>query len=238
LSSQDTKAEQLWFNTFDVERDVRDISEFETVFHLLSLYDDLNGLLLDVGCGYGGFNNYFIANGFDVVGVDVSKTMLQRNHGCHVVLADALNLPFQPHAFAYIFCAGVLHHFRHLASVILEMQRVLKGNGRLFIYEPNGSNLLLKLSNVLAHRILSRRQLGTFGATCNETLHTLKTYVLALMQYGLKVRVELTVFVRGRTFLPFKLDDVAALFHAVAPSTITNSHILIVAEGVDKRELD
>lgn len=88
------------------------------------------GLVLDVGCGFGhGCNN--IPN---AVGLDVSNTAL-RKVTSPKIQADALNLPFRDKIFDTVIASELLEHVKDDVRAINELMRVCKQ--RLIISIPN-----------------------------------------------------------------------------------------------------
>ncbi len=70
------------------------------------------GKVLDLGCGTG-LNSTVIRNaGFDVTGIDISKTAInsaKKNKGIKFVTGSSFNLPFDTHTFNYVVDYGCLH---------------------------------------------------------------------------------------------------------------------------------
>lgn len=96
--------------------------------------------VLDLGCGVGKHCVYLAKDGFDVVGVDVSKSALKiaqeltgRERLVHVPLARATmtNLPFNDSCFDAVIALSVIHHAleRDIAKAVDEIHRILKKNG-------------------------------------------------------------------------------------------------------------
>jgi demethylmenaquinone methyltransferase/2-methoxy-6-polyprenyl-1,4-benzoquinol methylase len=74
----------------------------------------------------------------DIVGVDVLQEMLdlaQRKGVRQVVLADAMNLPFDDASFDCVAIAFGLRNLENWAAALAEMSRVLKPNGHLLVLE-------------------------------------------------------------------------------------------------------
>src|SRR5262252_4565155 len=67
----------------------------------LRLLGPLAGRLLDVGCGGGSHTAAFGAEGWGVVGIDISESQLElaRERGCEVVQGRAESLPFEDASF-------------------------------------------------------------------------------------------------------------------------------------------
>lgn len=99
---------------------------------------DLTGQrVLDLGCGYGYYTDYFRSIGADVLGVDGSSSMLEiarsRYPNCSFALCDiSEEFPFADESFDLIFCNQVLMDVESIESVFSECHRVLKPHGLLY----------------------------------------------------------------------------------------------------------
>ena len=99
--------------------------------------------VLDIACGPGNFSREFArAVGPDglVVGVDASRTMLERGsaelrrsalRNLVLVRASALELPFVDDSFDAVCCFAALHLFEAPFAGLDEMRRVLTPGGRI-----------------------------------------------------------------------------------------------------------
>jgi ubiquinone/menaquinone biosynthesis C-methylase UbiE len=133
------------------------------------------GLVLDAGCGNGGFTTRLSRPDNVVVGVDISHEMLKlaSGNGGVFVTGDLENLPFDDETFNVVLCSMVLHHFPSVDKVIMEISRVLKIDGTVVIIEPL-STAFARLNRNLGRLI---RQLHIKDwKTPNETLHTTRYY--------------------------------------------------------------
>ncbi len=101
-----------------------------------------NASVLDVGCGFGGFQNYLEANGyvFDYHGIDVVDNMItwartHQNNACYIS-GDVLTYEFE-RQFDYLICNGILT--QKLEASILEMDAYAKALiKRMFSLSKNG----------------------------------------------------------------------------------------------------
>ena len=87
-----------------------------------------NSLVLEVGCGRGAFQDLVT----HYVGVDLSERVaryLRKPFFC----ASATALPFHDNSFEAIWSIHVLEHVRDPEQALLEIRRVLKPNGLLFL---------------------------------------------------------------------------------------------------------
>lgn len=102
-------------------------------------FQELTGQkVLDLGCGYGYYTDYFYSIGADVLGVDGSANMIEiartRYKNCSFEICDITEkFPFANESFDLIFCNQVLMDVENIEKVFSECHRVLKPNG-IFYY--------------------------------------------------------------------------------------------------------
>lgn len=98
--------------------------------------------ILDLGCGLGRHSVFLAKNGFDVVGVDISKSALmiakkwickERLENVALLRANMTALPFKDSYFHMVISVSVIHHAlkSDIEKAIAEIHRVLKKNGLL-----------------------------------------------------------------------------------------------------------
>lgn len=120
-----------------------------------------NATILDAGCGPGRDCEYFVKQGFQVVGVDLSDKLLdiakQRVPKASFSKQDLRALIFPPNSFDGIWaCASLLHlHRAEVPQVLENFFHLLKPGGILFVMVKEGSgeadvNELLS-SNLVRH---------------------------------------------------------------------------------------
>ena len=95
--------------------------------------------VLDAGCGHGRYLKAFADLGATAVGVDVGHgPELARvpldDPRIHVVQGDVLRLPFASGAFDLAFCDGVLHHTPDPHAGYLELARVVRPGGAVYVW--------------------------------------------------------------------------------------------------------
>ena len=93
--------------------------------------------ILDLGCGYGYYTDYFKSIGGNVIGIDASKAMIdiaKKNYpDCEFEVADITKeIPFEDNSFDIIFCNQVLMDIENVESVFYECSRILKPGGILY----------------------------------------------------------------------------------------------------------
>lgn len=131
--------------------DVNTLDENPIVTNLVTkmyerLFPQSARAILDVGCGTGFYYPLLSRHAQSIVGVDVSKSMLQaarqlieqrRLSNCSVKECSALDLSFEDDSFDVVHCWDVLHHVSDMRRTLAEVHRVLKPGGRLICIEPN-----------------------------------------------------------------------------------------------------
>ncbi len=103
--------------------------------------------LLDLGSGTGVLSEfaYRCRDDLRFVAIDPSEGMLKFSPyyvEAHTARAEAL--PFEDESFEVVIIGEALHHFQDPDKAMQEIVRVLKGDGRLFIYEFDPGRFLGK----------------------------------------------------------------------------------------------
>ncbi|MEQ8927488.1 MAG: class I SAM-dependent methyltransferase, partial [Fulvivirga sp.] len=113
--------------------------------------------ILDYGCGPGHDLVGFGVNSKpkELIGIDVSPVSLSEaghrinlhNINAELILLDENenNLPFEDHSFDYVHSSGVLHHVQDPVSVLKEIKRVLKIDGKIRMMLYNYDSIWLHL---------------------------------------------------------------------------------------------
>ena len=107
---------------------------------------------LDVGCGQGAYVQRMRALGYDACGIDASPGQAaiaskKFPDGDIIRVGSAVAIPAPDESFDFVYTINVLHH---LASVddqrraFVEMFRVLRPGGLLFVHEINTRNVLFR----------------------------------------------------------------------------------------------
>lgn len=105
--------------------------------HLMPWLPNRNDLtVLDLGSGTGFFTDLLASSYEQVIGLDISKDMLnfakeQRNKDISWLEADAHNIPLEDNSIDFIYSNLVIQWFDPLDEAITEMLRVLKPGGLL-----------------------------------------------------------------------------------------------------------
>jgi SAM-dependent methyltransferase len=169
------------------------------------------GRYLDAGCGTGADANALaVRHGVDVVGVDMSETMVEeaRRRGLtEAVVADAAALPFADESFDGAWADRVFQHLADPEAALAELVRVVKPGGRLVVVDPDYDTQVVELADQeLARRVLRFR-----------ADHALRNGTLAHRMGGLFAAAGLTDL--AVQAFPVVLRDPAALDNAMGLRT-------------------
>lgn len=143
--------DRLWDKSPVLEEEIEKYSSqylAPELFNCLERYCQFEqGSWLEAGCGPGWWN-FLLSNDKRIglsVGVDISDCLIEaqqykREHNLeslHFIKADIPRLPFKAESFNLITSLGVIEHFSQPRLPLLEMKRVLKTGGILFLDTPN-----------------------------------------------------------------------------------------------------
>jgi len=97
------------------------------------------GKLLDVGCGNGSFLMWHKTRGWDVLGIDISKSAcdLCEKKGIKVFKGELQDAKIESESFDVVTLIQVLEHLHDPIGTLKEINRVLKNDGLLIIGVPN-----------------------------------------------------------------------------------------------------
>jgi len=151
---ESTFVEEYWSRIWDgrhltdsARTEIEKREEFKWMNPYLSQLP-VNSRLLDGGCGLGEWTLYYTSRGFEVIGLDLSRSTIERlksrfpNH--RFVVGDIRNTQFADQYFDAYFSWGTFEHFEEgLGTCLREARRILKPQGHLFISVPfhNGRHL-------------------------------------------------------------------------------------------------
>lgn len=104
--------------------------------------------VLDVGCGIG-FVSQLYPN-FDIIGLDISDGMLERNP-YKWEKGSAESIPFNDGQFDFVVCRSLLHHLDRPEIGLKEMVRVLKPGGHFSCWDPHHNVLYETVRHIFQH---------------------------------------------------------------------------------------
>ncbi|MCX6815103.1 MAG: class I SAM-dependent methyltransferase [Candidatus Aenigmarchaeota archaeon] len=107
-------------------------------------YLSKNARILDLGCAYGRDCKFFVDNGFETHGVDLSSKLIERAKssvkGAKFYIMDILDLKFPNENFDGVWCSATLLHIKKkdVSKALSEIKRVLKKGGILYLNLKEG----------------------------------------------------------------------------------------------------
>ncbi|OGH94953.1 MAG: hypothetical protein A2538_04670 [Candidatus Magasanikbacteria bacterium RIFOXYD2_FULL_41_14] len=135
--------DDLWTSSGDLKKQIVSVRKDNLVCLISKKYLKTGDKVLDGGCGKGQFvyalQNYFR---FDTYGVDFAEKIVAKINQTiptlKIKLGDVRNLSFEDDFFDGYWSLGVIEHFYDgYDSILLEIRRVLKKGGFLFITFPH-----------------------------------------------------------------------------------------------------
>ncbi|NUN94050.1 MAG: methyltransferase domain-containing protein [Verrucomicrobiae bacterium] len=128
--------------------------------------EDLCGkLVLDVGCGSGRFAEIALADGAEVIALDLSRAVdacrrnLRAHPKLHVIQASIYDLPFRDGLFDVVYSIGVIQHTPDPHQAVQRIAAKVALNGRigLWIYELSWKALVGTVGFKYLLRPMTRR---------------------------------------------------------------------------------
>jgi ubiquinone/menaquinone biosynthesis C-methylase UbiE len=133
----------------------------DRIHHLIDSFDINRGEnVADLGCGTGVLFAHIlekIGSHGKILGIDYSVEMLKEANrkwlspggpdsvgNVFLISSDAKSLPLKEESFEVLTCFAAFAHFEDKASALLEMQRLLKPGGRVYIIHLLGREELAK----------------------------------------------------------------------------------------------
>ena len=134
------KARSLYYSS--KSKNVRFL--LEKRFSWMNNFIDEKHVGIEVGSG-AGFAKYFIKNR------NLKLTDLSNDSHLDFKNIDAQNTNFKDSSFDYVIASNMLHHVPFPMKFFREMNRILKKDGKLIIFEPYSSVLLQLVTLVMKH---------------------------------------------------------------------------------------
>jgi ubiquinone/menaquinone biosynthesis C-methylase UbiE len=162
--------------------------------------NEVSGPVLDWGCGFGQITHLLKERGMNAQafdyreGVSPQKLALTRYPDVIAhVSGDPVALPFESDSFDAVLSCGVLEHVHRPEESLVELYRVLRPGGRLYIY---------KLPNRFSYLEAVARMIGLYyhGKLPNDRVYTRRSVRILLERHGFQVEA-----VRRTNLLPLTI---------------------------------
>lgn len=97
--------------------------------------------ILDLGCGIGHFSYRLLKQGHNVVSLDVNPFVLEyaKKSGWikNPIKAEVEKIPLPSNSVDAVFFLDVIEHLKNPLQSLIEIKRVLRNGGQLFLITPN-----------------------------------------------------------------------------------------------------
>ena len=116
---------EIWYQTVGSQADKQEKALLKRLLRVFSTAESV----LEVGCGTGHFTRWFSQQGMQVVGLDLSRAMLEeanRFRSSLLLQGDALKLPFRSNSFDIIALITTLEFLPDPIAVLSEVHRVAR----------------------------------------------------------------------------------------------------------------
>jgi len=113
------------------------ISRFYLYKKIKKLSKNINGVILDLGCGAKPYENLFDSKNY--IGLEIHGANINKNE-INLHYYDGKIIPFEKNTFDSVVSFEVFEHIFDIENTILEIKRVLKNKGKLLISIPFGWN--------------------------------------------------------------------------------------------------
>ncbi|MFX0080988.1 MAG: class I SAM-dependent methyltransferase [Candidatus Hodarchaeota archaeon] len=113
-----------------------------------------NKKILDVGCGIGSLSFYLAKKGADVIGIDLSKNLIElckkeaQKEKLTIEFKEMnAQIPdFEDESFDIIVGSRIVHHLPNIELFFKECKRLLKRKGYIAFIEPLKKNIIVELN--------------------------------------------------------------------------------------------
>ena len=116
--------------------------------NILDLVNPENSRVLDVGTGNGYLMECLSEKKFQVWGTEISESsakICEKKFPGKVYLGEIEKANYSDNFFDVVFMTDVLEHLNNSKKVILEIKRILKPGGHIFIISPNSDSITRKI---------------------------------------------------------------------------------------------
>lgn len=147
--------------------------------------------VLDVGCGPGHDTNYLTERGFECLGVDLSRKMIQiakKNFKGKFKVADFFSLRFRDSTFDGLWCSSVFVHVqkKDLPKLLTSFRRILKNNGILGIITVKKQKIVKDKNDMRKYVMYDKNELEKYLENKGYEILVSETF-----PYGAKERLFL-----------------------------------------------
>ena len=196
----------------DVAQKVRDDPGYaEKVTLIERAISGTQDWILDVGANTCGEAEYLTTRGYKIICSDINEVALEiSRERCarfgrpapRYLACDAQNLTLEDQSVSYVIFNESLHHMPDAPRALAQAARVLKPNGKIFLYEPYRYNPYRRLSEVrdyfrgTVEKSFGVRQLKSLLSGAGLELVSLERHVCTASQWKMAELSPVHAFLR------------------------------------------
>lgn len=130
---------------------------YAKLFFKLDRFPQINkkGTVLDIGCGGCAELNYYKQAGWECYGIDLDPDVeiIGKKHGLNIYIGELKEAKYPENFFDLIIMKHSLEHIPNPNEILIEVRRILKYDGILYIEVPNGESLEIILFKNFWHQL-------------------------------------------------------------------------------------
>lgn len=133
---------------------LRDNLIYQNVLNEIESINKIKGKILDIGCATGGFLLKAKERGWETYGVEINKNcakFARQKYNLNVFAGELEDAKFPSQYFDVVVMIHVIEHLYNPLTVIIEIYRILKERGLLYIITPNFNNYIVKFAKKLGY---------------------------------------------------------------------------------------
>lgn len=145
--------DEYTFGDFSYNRDIFNAALISTLARL-----DKNKIVFDIGCGTGYWLDKLVSFGFpidNITGVDLSPNNILnlKRRGFNASCENILDLQLEDSISDFTICNGVIHHTTDPFKAFLELVRITKNGGQIYLMVYNKYNPYFYFAHRLTYPI-------------------------------------------------------------------------------------
>jgi ubiquinone/menaquinone biosynthesis C-methylase UbiE len=158
--------------------------------------------VLDVACGPGHDTDYLTRKGFDCLGIDLSKKMInlaRQNFKGKYKIMDFFDLKFRGNLFDGMWCSSIFVHVKKsdLPKLLKNSKKVLKNNGIIGIITAQKQKRIKNKNDIRMYTMFKKKELESYLEKAG-----FKTLLSEIFLYGGKKRI----FIISKKFIKLNND--------------------------------
>lgn len=149
----------------------------------------INGTVLDFGAGTGTFAKKLQSANRDLIAVEISEDLHQNFVNTEITVIDNTK-KLADKSIDFIYTLNVLEHIENDSLTLIELNRILKTNGKLLIYVPAFDLLFSGMDRLVGHfrryrmkQLRTKLELTGYKVLKSEYVDSLGFFVTLIYKY-------------------------------------------------------